>query len=53
MAVEQIDAALDRCKEAGISNILALRGDAPHGHDSWTAIEGGFHNAVDLVRHIK
>lgn len=43
---------LIRCKQAGIVNILALRGDAP------TAVEearpgGCFRYAVDLVRYIK
>jgi methylenetetrahydrofolate reductase (NADPH) len=53
MPLEQIDAALEKCKEIGITNILALRGDPPAGHERWTAVEGGFHNAIDLVRHIK
>ncbi|CCK67926.1 methylenetetrahydrofolate reductase (NAD(P)H) MET12 KNAG_0A02370 [Huiozyma naganishii CBS 8797] len=47
-----IDAALERCKENGIRNILALRGDPPlelnHG-DAY----GYFRHAIDLVRYIK
>ena len=33
-------------------NILALRGDPPKGEE-WKQVEGGFSNAVHLVRHIK
>ena len=40
-------------KEAGCHNILALRGDPPRGEAQWTAIEGGFEHAVDLIRYIR
>jgi len=53
MKKEMIDHALERCKEIGIRNILALRGDPPHGQDRWTATEGGFNCALDLVKYIK
>ena len=53
MEKSMIDAALAQAKEAGITNILALRGDPPAGQERWTAVEGGFANAVDLVRYIK
>jgi methylenetetrahydrofolate reductase (NADPH) len=53
MPVESIDAALERVKGAGIENILALRGDPPKGQETFTAIEGGFACALDLVRHIR
>lgn len=48
--------ALDRAQEAfdsGCRNILALRGDPPRGSEEWTATEGGFNHAIDLVRHIR
>lgn len=48
-----IDEALTTCKEAGITNILALRGDPPVGQEVWTATEGGFTCARDLVKHIR
>ena len=52
MEVRIIDEVLLKCKEAGIRNILALRGDPPAGQD-WKKIEGGFSNAVDLVKYIR
>jgi len=45
--------ALDACKESGIRNILALRGDPPKGQERWTPAEGGFACALDLVRFIR
>lgn len=40
-------------KKAGIQNILALRGDPPKGQDTFTAIEGGYACALDLVKLIR
>ncbi|GBG83501.1 hypothetical protein CBR_g37215 [Chara braunii] len=53
MPVEKIDDALEKVKDVGITNILALRGDPPHGQDTFVAVEGGFRCALDLVRHIR
>lgn len=50
MPVEKLDDALDNVKSNGIQNILALRGDPPHGQDKFVTIEGGFSCALDLVR---
>jgi methylenetetrahydrofolate reductase (NADPH) len=52
MPREEIDRALKRAKASGIQNILALRGDPPRG-EAWKKIEGGFANAVDLVKYIR
>lgn len=41
------------CKESGITNILALRGDPPVGETLWKATEGGLSCALDLVKYIK
>lgn len=48
-----IDEALKKCVKYGVRNILALRGDPPKGEERWTAVEGGFKNAADLVRYIR
>ena len=53
MESEKVDLALAGCREAGIRNILALRGDPPAGQEEWSAVEGGFTCALDLVRHIR
>jgi len=53
MPQEQIKKALASAKEAGIRNILALRGDPPHGEERWEATEGGFNCALDLVKYIR
>ncbi|KAI9596460.1 methylenetetrahydrofolate reductase-domain-containing protein [Syncephalis fuscata] len=53
MPKEKVDDALKECKNNGIQNILALRGDPPRGQDTWEACEGGFVHAADLVRYIR
>jgi len=45
--------ALQKCLDGGIRNIVALRGDPPHGEDEWKASEGGFTCALDLVHYIR
>lgn len=50
MPVEKIDHALETIKSNGIQNVLALRGDPPHGQDKFVQVEGGFACALDLVR---
>merc|ERR1719387_501866 len=53
VTVDMTRKALQRCKEKGLCNILALRGDPPANASEWTATEGGFSHAVDLVRFIR
>ncbi|KAK4482589.1 hypothetical protein RD792_009753 [Penstemon davidsonii] len=53
MPVDQIDHALATIKSNGIQNVLALRGDPPHGQDRFVQVEGGFACALDLVNHIR
>eukprot|EP00760_Papus_ankaliazontas_P009786 PhM_4_TR14133/c2_g1_i1/m.39432/K00297/metF, MTHFR; methylenetetrahydrofolate reductase (NADPH) len=48
-----VDKALAFCKEHGITNIVALRGDPPAGQAEWKAVEGGFTCALDLVKYIR
>ncbi len=50
---DEIFQILTRYKESGICNIMALRGDPPKGQEKFTAAEGGFRYAVELVRFIK
>jgi len=49
---DEIGALLDEYAEAGIENILALRGDAPEGMDHFQATAGGFAHATDLTAFI-
>eukprot|EP00468_Gymnochlora_sp_CCMP2014_P006275 CAMPEP_0167746298 /NCGR_PEP_ID=MMETSP0110_2-20121227/3635_1 /TAXON_ID=629695 /ORGANISM="Gymnochlora sp., Strain CCMP2014" /LENGTH=634 /DNA_ID=CAMNT_0007631047 /DNA_START=45 /DNA_END=1949 /DNA_ORIENTATION=- len=53
MPMAEIRDSLDKAKEAGIRNILALRGDPPQGQDTWEQCEKGFAHAVDLVKFIR
>ncbi|WBW70864.1 methylenetetrahydrofolate reductase Met11 [Schizosaccharomyces osmophilus] len=48
-----IDEALETAKNAGIRNILALRGDPPLNGDHWEGKLSDFEHAVDLVRYIR
>lgn len=53
MPVDKLDNALAEVKKAGLQNILALRGDPPKGQEEFTVVEGGFGNALDLVKYIR
>lgn len=53
MPIELIDKALRDAYNSGCQNILALRGDPPVEGGEWTAIEGGFTHAKDLVKYIR
>ncbi|KAK9672132.1 hypothetical protein RND81_12G079000 [Saponaria officinalis] len=53
MPVEKIDHALDVIKSNGLQNVLALRGDPPHGQDKFVQVDGGFGCALDLVNHMR
>ena len=48
---EEVHAVIDRLKEEGIENILALRGDIPK--DASFTIPGQYHYASELIRDIK
>lgn len=39
--------------DAGIREIVALRGDAPKGQDRFTAHDGGFANSIELIEAIR
>ncbi|KAA0162668.1 hypothetical protein FNF31_03196 [Cafeteria roenbergensis] len=44
---------LQRARDAGIRNILALRGDPPKGATEWRPCENGLSRAEELVRLIR
>ncbi|HMD56228.1 MAG TPA: methylenetetrahydrofolate reductase [NAD(P)H] [Solirubrobacteraceae bacterium] len=50
--VEQLRGTLDEMREAGIDNVLALRGDPPAGEEAWTKTEGGLEYSRELVELI-
>lgn len=50
---DEVVTVVDELAEAGIRNVMALRGDMPGGFDiAWEAAEGGLTHAVELVRLI-
>ena len=49
---EQLDGVLGRLQDAGIENLIALRGDAPPGESDFVAAKGGFAHATDLMKHV-
>jgi methylenetetrahydrofolate reductase (NADPH) len=40
---------LDHMRDAGVENVLALRGDPPEGQERWTKTEGGLEHSTQLV----
>jgi methylenetetrahydrofolate reductase (NADPH) len=44
---------LGTMRDAGIENVLALRGDPPRGQDEWTATEGGLRYSRELIELIR
>ncbi len=48
--VDELRAALDQMRDAGIDNVLPLRGDPPRGQERFVATEGGLSYASDLIR---
>ena len=52
-SVDELSETLEEIREAGIDNVLALRGDPPRGQTEWVASEGGLeysHQLVALLR---
>ncbi len=49
---DELFTLLNEYKQAGIENILALRGDPPAGMDHFEATAGGFEHATDLISFI-
>src|SRR3954447_2852110 len=51
--VEQLREQLDAMRDAGIENVLALRGDPPAGQEECVKTEGGLEFSAQLVTMIK
>ncbi len=49
---EELLATLAEIQEAGIENVLALRGDPPEGETVWTQTEGGLRYSTELAELI-
>src|SRR5919206_4137196 len=51
--VDEVRATLDRMRDAGIENVLALRGDPPRGETEWRPTEGGLTYSRELIELIR
>jgi methylenetetrahydrofolate reductase (NADPH) len=51
--VDELRSTLELMRDAGIDNVLALRGDPPAGQDEWTATEGGLRYSRELIEMIR
>jgi methylenetetrahydrofolate reductase (NADPH) len=51
--VEELRSTLDGIRDAGIDNVLALRGDPPQGQTEWTKTEGGLEYSTQLIDLIR
>jgi methylenetetrahydrofolate reductase (NADPH) len=47
--VDELRTTLSRMRDAGVENVLALRGDPPEGQERWTQTEGGLEHSSELV----
>jgi methylenetetrahydrofolate reductase (NADPH) len=50
--VDELRATLDRFRDAGVENVLALRGDPPAGETEWRPTPGGLEYSRQLVELI-
>jgi methylenetetrahydrofolate reductase (NADPH) len=50
---ERLVEILHQIEDAGVDNVLALRGDPPRGETEWRPHPGGLHYSVELIRLIK
>ena len=50
---DEIARTLEKLRNAGIENVLPLRGDPPRGQTEFARAEGGFEYAYELVRFIR
>jgi methylenetetrahydrofolate reductase (NADPH) len=50
---EEIRRGIQGLVDAGIGNVLALRGDPPNGQESFVATDDGFTHATDLIEYLR
>jgi len=50
---ERLVEILQELQDAGIENVLALRGDPPRGETDWKPHPGGLHYSIELIRLIR
>lgn len=50
---EEVHGVLERLDEAGVENVIALRGDPPRGQGNFVPADGGFSYATELIDHIR
>jgi methylenetetrahydrofolate reductase (NADPH) len=50
---DELRQMLDTMRDAGIENVLALRGDPPQGQAEWTATDGGLRYSRELIELIR
>lgn len=50
---EELRELLRKLAEAKVDNVLALRGDPPHGQKEFVPVQGGFQYASELVQFIR
>jgi methylenetetrahydrofolate reductase (NADPH) len=51
--VSELRETLDLMRDAGVQNVLALRGDPPAGQTEWTATDGGLEYSRELIELIR
>ena len=52
-STKEVHGYLQRLENAGIENVIALRGDLPQGQTEAPPVEDGFPHATDLIQHMK
>ena len=50
---DELRVTLDRMRDAGVENVLALRGDPPAGQERWAKTDGGLEFSRELVELIR
>jgi methylenetetrahydrofolate reductase (NADPH) len=50
---DELGATLEELARAGIENVMALRGDAPHDQPDWRPVPGGFRYGSELAAFVR